>query len=85
MRSAFGIDVGRKTLSMGVTLLEPNDTANAAFRRVDRALYEAKKRGRDTMVVHQYSEQLAALVERYTPEGKSGVVVPVKLPSRTLA
>ncbi len=35
------------TLSCGVTQVQPDDTANSVFERADRALYLAKRRGRN--------------------------------------
>ena len=35
------------TLSVGATLLQPTDTEDSLFRRVDRALYQSKQSGRD--------------------------------------
>lgn len=35
------------TLSCGVTQVQPDDTANSVFERADRALYQAKRRGRN--------------------------------------
>lgn len=36
------------TISTGVTALMPNDSANSAFDRADKALYRAKEGGRNT-------------------------------------
>jgi diguanylate cyclase (GGDEF)-like protein len=35
------------TLSMGVAELQPDETVSSLIRRVDHALYAAKRRGRD--------------------------------------
>ncbi|HET8817262.1 MAG TPA: diguanylate cyclase [Pseudidiomarina sp.] len=37
------------TVSLGVTLIEAEDTPEAVLRRVDKSLYEAKKAGRNTV------------------------------------
>lgn len=37
------------TVSIGVTLIEANDTPESVLRRVDKSLYEAKKAGRNTV------------------------------------
>lgn len=41
----------RITLSCGVTTLRPGDTPQSAFERADRALYRAKREGRNRSVV----------------------------------
>ncbi len=41
----------RVTVSVGVTEALPGESADSCFRRADRALYEAKARGRDRVVV----------------------------------
>jgi two-component system cell cycle response regulator len=42
----------RVTASAGLTVLEPGVEFDPAMRRVDVAMYEAKSRGRNTLVVH---------------------------------
>ena len=41
----------RVTLSIGVTLHRPGETSAAVLERVDQALYEAKRTGRDRICV----------------------------------
>jgi diguanylate cyclase len=38
------------TISTGVTALQPGDSAGSAFERADKALYQAKERGRNCCV-----------------------------------
>lgn len=40
------------TISSGVTALLPRDSSDAAFERADKALYQAKERGRNCCVSH---------------------------------
>ncbi|MCR5864178.1 MAG: GGDEF domain-containing protein [Aquincola tertiaricarbonis] len=63
--------VGRITVSAGVTRLRPGDTPSAAFERADRATYHAKNHGRDQVWSHE------ALVRdgNLQDDDKSGVVV----------
>lgn len=49
--------VGRITVSVGMTRVRPGDTPSSAFARADRAVYHAKSAGRDQVCSH------AALVE----------------------
>jgi len=44
------------TLSAGVATLEPQDVPGGMFKQVDSALYQAKKTGRDRVVVCQQGE-----------------------------
>lgn len=41
------------TLSIGLALVELGDDPKTALQRADAALYEAKQRGRDRIVIHQ--------------------------------
>lgn len=43
-------EVGHFTCSIGMTELKAEDTPEAAFERVDKALYQAKKAGRNGVV-----------------------------------
>jgi PleD family two-component response regulator len=40
-------EAGRLTVSIGVSEFIPDDSVDSLFRRVDRALYAAKAKGRD--------------------------------------
>ena len=42
-------DVGRVTISLGAAELQPDETIDSLFKRVDTALYEAKAAGRNTV------------------------------------
>jgi len=43
-------DVGRLTISLGVTVYRPDEPAKVLLKRVDQALYRAKSEGRDRTV-----------------------------------
>ncbi len=45
------LTVGRITVSLGVASYEVNDTRDMLFSRVDAALYEAKRNGRNQVAV----------------------------------
>jgi diguanylate cyclase (GGDEF)-like protein len=45
--------VGRITLSVGFTELQPDDTPHAALERADRAVYFAKQSGRNQALCHE--------------------------------
>jgi diguanylate cyclase len=53
-------DVGRITLSLGVAIRNPGETALALIDRADRALYRAKDRGRNQVVLDGLAEERAA-------------------------
>jgi diguanylate cyclase (GGDEF)-like protein/PAS domain S-box-containing protein len=44
-------DVGRITISIGVSIFEPSDTKESLLKRVDNALYKAKDEGRNRVVL----------------------------------
>lgn len=44
--------VGHITVSVGLTLLRPDDTPSAAFERADKAVYFAKQNGRNRVCDH---------------------------------
>jgi diguanylate cyclase (GGDEF)-like protein len=50
--------VGRITVSVGLTELRPGDTPNSAFERADRAVYFAKSHGRNQ--VRNYADLIAS-------------------------
>ena len=50
--------VGRVTVSVGFTGLEPGDTPSLAFERADKAVYWAKQNGRDRVAM--FAELVAA-------------------------
>ena len=45
------VGVGSLTLSIGVASFEPGDSTDTLFSRVDRALYTAKRNGRNRVEV----------------------------------
>ena len=55
-----GDDFGRVTLSLGVTHYVPGDSAQSVIERADKALYQAKREGRNRVACQQAS--------RATPE-----------------
>jgi polar amino acid transport system substrate-binding protein len=48
--------VGSKTVSMGVTAFIPNDTMGSIISRADKALYRAKKNGKNRVVSNEATE-----------------------------
>jgi two-component system cell cycle response regulator len=44
-------NLDKLTVSLGVTAFEPQDDLNSLLKRVDEALYEAKKKGRNRVEV----------------------------------
>ena len=49
-RKDDGGSIGKITLSAGITCFEPQDTVEMLIERADRALYEAKDKGRNQVV-----------------------------------
>ncbi|MBU6258674.1 MAG: GGDEF domain-containing protein [Burkholderiales bacterium] len=50
--------VGRLTISIGITEVRPSDTPSSAFERADKAVYHAKQSGRNQ--VHDYQALIEA-------------------------
>lgn len=44
-------EVGHITVSIGLTMINKNDTMDSVYKRIDEALYEAKETGRNKVVV----------------------------------
>ena len=42
--------VGHVTVSIGLTLIRPDDNEESVFKRIDTCLYEAKETGRNKVV-----------------------------------
>jgi diguanylate cyclase (GGDEF)-like protein len=59
--------VGHLTVSIGYTAIDADDTPGLAFERADKALYKAKKDGRDRTVAHT---DLALRGTADTPRGE---------------
>lgn len=55
--------VGRITVSVGVTEVRPVDTPTAAFERADKAVYHAKQHGRNRVESHAALVAAGALAE----------------------
>lgn len=45
--------MGRVTVSVGMTQVQGSDTPSAAFSRADEAVYQAKRQGRDRVIGHE--------------------------------
>jgi diguanylate cyclase (GGDEF)-like protein len=63
--------VGKVTVSIGVTSIQLHDTGSAAFGRADQALYQAKRSGRNRVLCFE-SLQIAAA--QTNPRGETGDV-----------
>jgi diguanylate cyclase len=50
MKRSSGERLGRITISIGVALLRPDDTAQSLIERADACLYGAKRSGRNRVV-----------------------------------
>lgn len=60
--------VGRVTVSIGFTEVQPGDAPSAAFERADRAVYHAKQHGRNQVCNHEALVRSGVLA----PSGKVG-------------
>lgn len=54
-RQLFPLEI---TVSGGVAVLEPQDTAESLVARADSALYKAKESGRNKLLLAQFGEVL---------------------------
>jgi diguanylate cyclase (GGDEF)-like protein len=63
LRAAVGSEIPGATISVGIATLQPGDPHTATLReRADTALYEAKRRGRNTIVTFSEVQVNAGLV-----------------------
>jgi diguanylate cyclase (GGDEF)-like protein len=61
---SFLFDVGPVTVSLGAALLSSDRSVNSLFQRADRALYDAKRQGRNRIEVDHSAPGLVDSVER---------------------
>jgi diguanylate cyclase len=59
-RKSSGELIGHITISAGVAVLKPGESAEALVRRADAALYEAKRAGRDRVICDESETRAAA-------------------------
>ena len=50
VKRSTGERLGRVTISIGVAVLRPNDTAQSLIERADTCLYAAKRNGRNRVI-----------------------------------
>jgi diguanylate cyclase (GGDEF)-like protein len=60
----FPFDTGTVTVSIGTAQLSDDNSFGSLFRRADKALYEAKRHGRNRIETDQTDSEHAASVER---------------------
>jgi diguanylate cyclase (GGDEF)-like protein len=61
---SFPFDVGPVTVSLGTALLSSDRSVHSLFQRADRALYEAKRQGRNRIEADHSTDATADAVER---------------------
>lgn len=52
--SAFKSKLGKVTLSMGLAVYKPGDTLKSLLQRADKALYQAKEKGRNRVITERH-------------------------------
>ncbi len=57
MKRSSGERLGRVTISIGVALLRPNETAQSLIERADNCLYAAKRNGRNRVICEADPEE----------------------------
>jgi diguanylate cyclase len=60
MKRSSGERLGRVTISVGVAVLRPNDTAQTLIERADHCLYAAKRNGRNRVICESDPEAAGA-------------------------
>jgi predicted signal transduction protein with EAL and GGDEF domain len=61
---SFPFDSGTVTVSIGTAQLSDDNSFGSLFRRADKALYQAKRQGRNRIEMDQTDSQHAVSVER---------------------
>jgi diguanylate cyclase len=64
MKRSSGERLGRVTISIGVALLRPNDSAQSLIERADNCLYAAKRNGRNRVICESDPETDRAVPAR---------------------
>ena len=58
LSSEHGAETAPITASFGVAFAHPKETIDRLKQRADRALFQSKQAGRDTITIHTYTENL---------------------------
>jgi predicted signal transduction protein with EAL and GGDEF domain len=69
---AHGRRITEVTVSVGVVEVDPTDDSAAIIRRADAALFEAKREGRNRVVVHDAMGRHRTVGDRALPDPGNG-------------